>query len=345
MRFLLFPFSFIYGFIVTVRNFLFNWNVFKSKSYNIPIICVGNITAGGTGKTPHTEYILELLSDKKTAVVSRGYGRKSSGLIWVETESDSEKVGDEPLQIKQNFPNTTVVVSENRRLGIEEILKKYPETEVILMDDGFQHKWVKAGLNIILNNYNYPIYSDYLLPYGTLREQKSEIQRANIIITSKCPKNLNPTERQGILNQLNLFSNQQSYFSHINYENWKSVFTDEEIDIHENYNITLVTSIANTENLKQYLEETGNKIKQISFPDHHNFTANNIKDILSEYNSSISDKNIILTTEKDKVKLLKYKEHFEGVELYFSPIKINIHNSEEFKNEIINYVTKHKRKC
>ncbi|MBT3418206.1 MAG: tetraacyldisaccharide 4'-kinase [Flavobacteriales bacterium] len=344
MRFLLFPFSLLYGLIVTVRNFLFDWNVFKSKSYNIPIICVGNITAGGTGKTPHTEYLLELLSDKKTAVVSRGYGRKSSGLIWVKTESDSEKVGDEPLQIKQKFPNITVVVSENRRLGIENILKKYPKTEVILMDDGFQHRWVKAGLNIILNNYNNPIYSDYLLPYGTLRESENAVKRADVIITTKCAE-ISPTEKRGIISKLNTCASEHNYFSSIVYQNWKSVFTGKEIDTPNNYNITLVTSVANADNLKHHLQKNGNKITHLSFPDHHNFTTKDIENILSEYNSSISDKNIILTTEKDKVKLLKYKEHFEGVELYFSPIKINIHNSEEFKNEIINYVTKHKRKC
>ena len=177
MRFLLIPFSLIYGSLITIRNILFDWNIFKSKSYNIPIICIGNITAGGTGKTPHVEYILDLLISKNIAVISKGYGRKSKGLLWVETNSIASEVGDEPLQIKQKNPNTLVLVSENRRKGIEEILGNYPETEVILMDDGFQHRWVKAGLNIVLNNYENPIYSDHLLPYGTLREQKSEIQR------------------------------------------------------------------------------------------------------------------------------------------------------------------------
>jgi len=343
MRFLLYPFSLVYGFIVDVRNFLFDWNVFKSKSYNVPIICVGNITAGGTGKTPHTQYLLELLSDKKTAVVSRGYGRKTSGLLLVETNSESEKVGDEPLQIKQKLPNTTVVVSGNRRIGIEEILDNYPETEVIIMDDGFQHRWVKAGMYILLNNYENPIYSDYLIPMGELRESENAVKRADVIITTKCAE-ISPTEKRGIISKLNTFASQQNYFSSIVYQNWKSVFTDKEINTRQNYNITLVTSVANANNLKQHLQKNGNKITHLCFPDHHNFTTKDIENILSEYKRSISDKNIILTTEKDKVKLLKYKEHFEGVELYFSPIKINIHNSEEFKKEIINYVTKHKRK-
>ena len=343
MRFLLYPFSLVYGFIVAVRNFLFDWNVFKSKSYNIPIICVGNITAGGTGKTPQTEYLLDLLSDKKTAVVSRGYGRKTSGLLLVETNSESEKVGDEPLQIKQKFPNTIIVVSGNRRIGIEKILDSYRETEVIIMDDGFQHRWIEAGMYIALNNYENPIYYDQLIPMGKLRESKSALRRANIIITTKCA-DITPTEKKGIISRLNTFALQKNYFSSITYQNLKSVFTDKEIDNPENYNITLVTSISNADNLKQYLQKNENTVHHLSFPDHHNFTPKDIANILLEYKTSISDKNIILTTEKDKVKLLKYKEHFEGIKLYFSPIEINIDNSEEFNNEITNYVTEHKRK-
>ena len=343
MRFLLYPFSLMYGIVIDIRNFLFDINIFKSKSYNIPIICVGNITAGGTGKTPHTEYILSLLSDKKTAVLIRGYGRKTSGLLLVETNSESEKVGDEPLQIKQNFPNTIVVVSGNRRIGIEKILDSYPETEVIIMDDGFQHRWVKAGMYIALNNYEDPIYSDYLIPMGRLRESKNALRRANIIITTKCSE-ISPTEKKGIISHLNTFASQKNYFSSIVYQNLKSVFTQEETETPNNYNITLLTSIANADNLKQHLQKNGNTVHHLSFPDHHNFTHKDIENILSEYKTSISDKNIILTTEKDKVKLLKYKEHFEGIKLYFSPIKINIDNSEEFNNQITNYVTEHKRK-
>ena len=223
MRFLLYPFSLMYGIVIDIRNFLFDINIFKSKSYNIPIICVGNITAGGTGKTPHTEYILSLLSDKKTAVLIRGYGRKTSGLLLVETNSESEKIGDEPLQIKQNFPNTIVVVSGNRRIGIEKILDSYPETEVIIMDDGFQHRWVKAGMYIALNNYENPIYSDYLIPMGRLRESKNALRRANIIITTKCSE-ISPTEKKGIISNLNTFASQKNYFSSIRLSKFKICF-------------------------------------------------------------------------------------------------------------------------
>jgi len=344
MRFLLYPFSLIYSLVIGMRNLFFDLGIFSSKEYSVPIICIGNITAGGTGKTPHTEYLLYLLCDKKTAVLSRGYNRKTKGLVWVYVDSNPENVGDEPLQIKQKFPDTIVVVSGNRRKGIEEILKKYPETEVILMDDGFQHRWVKAGLNIVLNNYNNPIYSDHLLPYGSLREKKSELQRADIIITSKCPE-MTPTEKIGINNQLTTSAHQNSFFSSIIYNNWKLISTSEKISTNDKYHITLVTSVANADNLKLHLEENGHIVNHLSFPDHHNFTKTDIENILSEYYSITSDKNIILSTEKDKVKLTNFKTKFDGIKLFFIPINIKIDREQEFNNLITDYVTNHKRNC
>ena len=312
MRFLLLLLSFVYRLIIGIRNLLFDWNIFKSKTYNIPIICVGNITSGGTGKTPHIEYLIDLLSDKKIAVLSRGHGRKTNGLFWVKFNSISNNVGDESLQIKQKFPNINVIVSENRRRGIEEILSKFPRTEVVLMDDGFQHRWVKAGLYIVLNNYERPIYSDHILPLGRLRESISSLNRSDIIITTKCPEIL-PAEKKEISSKLNLFTQQKSFFSSISYQDWRSVFSNKSIETLKNYNITLITSIANAENLKKYLEEKGNIVHPFSFADHYNYTTKDIQYILSKYKSSISDKNIILTTEKDKVKLTKFKEEFKGV--------------------------------
>ena len=170
MRFLLLPFYLVYGLIVSIRNLLFDWQILKSKTYNIPIICVGNISVGGTGKTPHIEYLINLLSKKEITILSRGYGRVSKEKKIVKIDSNYVDVGDEPLQIKQKFPQTNVIVSNNRRIGMEEILKKYPSTDIVLMDDGFQHRWIDVGLNIILNNYSRPIYSDYLMPIGRLRE-------------------------------------------------------------------------------------------------------------------------------------------------------------------------------
>ena len=343
MRFLLYPFSFIYSLIIWIRNVFFDLGIFSSREYSIPIICIGNITAGGTGKTPLTEYLLDLLSDKKTSVLSRGYNRKTTQSIWVEKDDNAKNVGDEPLQIKQKFPNSVVLVCKDRRKGIEKILKKYPETEVILMDDGFQHRWVKAGINILLNNYENQIYSDKLLPLGKLRECKNQSKRANIVITTKCPY-LNPIEKTKINNQLNLSPNQNSFFSSIIYENWISISNSNRIPTKENLLITLVTSIANSDHLKKNLELEGhNIINHLKFPDHHNFTKTDIKNILSSYYSTTSDKNIILSTEKDRVKLSYFKNEFNEVKLFFAPIKIKIDREGTFNKLIIDYVKNNKR--
>ena len=195
---------------------------------------------------------------------------------------------------------------------------------------------------LIYNNYNNPIYSDHLLPYGSLREKKSELQRADIIITSKCPE-MTPTEKIGINNQLNISSHQNSFFSSIIYNNWESIFTDEKISTNNKYHITLVTSVANADNLKLHLEENGHIVNHLSFPDHYNFTKTDIQNILSEYYSITSDKNIILSTEKDKVKLTNFKTEFDGIKLFFIPINIKIDREQEFNKLITDYVTNHKR--
>ena len=215
-----------------------------SKKFDISIICIGNLSIGGTGKTPLTDYIISLLSENKIAVLSRGFGRKTQGYIEVENSSKAENVGDEPLQLKQKHHNTLVVVDKNRRRGIEKMMKNYPEIDVILLDDGFQHRSVKAGFNILITDYNLPYYKNFLLPMGTLRESKESSKRADIIVVSKSPKDLNPTEKKGIIQQLGVFITQKCYFSHINYKNWKCLTTNEDLVVDEKYSITLVTGIA-----------------------------------------------------------------------------------------------------
>ena len=340
MRFSLFPFYLIYGLIVSIRNLLFDWQILKSKTYNIPIICVGNISVGGTGKTPHVEYLINILSEKEITILSRGYGRVSKEKKIVKIDSNYVDVGDEPLQIKQKFPQTNVIVSNNRRKGMEEILKKYPSTDIVLMDDGFQHRWIDVGLNIILNNYSRPIYSDYLMPIGRLRESKSSIKRANIIITTKCP-DINEKEKNYISNKLNLSQKQKIFFSSVKYGKCREVFSNKIFDNINGYNILLVSSIANAEDLKIFLKSNQNLVTHLSFPDHHIYSNSDIEDILIKFNSFNSDKNIILTTEKDKVKLINFKDNFKGNKIYFIPIEINIQDYEKFNNEIIQYVTEH----
>ena len=199
-------------------------------------------------------------------------------------------------------------------------------------------------MSLLLNNYENTIYSDSLLPLGRLRESKKETSRADIIITTKCPK-MTPTEKIGINNQLNIDAYQNSFFSSIIYNNWKPISTSEKISTNDKYHITLVTSVANADNLKLHLEENGHIVNHLSFPDHHNFTKTDIENILSEYYSITSDKNIILSTEKDKVKLTNFKTKFDGIKLFFIPINIKIDREQEFNNLITDYVTNHKRNC
>ena len=342
MRFLLLPLSIFYGFIVGIRNKLFNWKILKNKTFNIPIICVGNISIGGTGKTPHIEYLIKVLSNKKIAVLSRGYGRVTKGVRFVKEDENYLHVGDEPLQIKQKFPKVKVIVSENRRKGVQEILRKFPETEVILMDDGFQHRYLNTGLNIILNNYEKPIYSDYLIPFGGLRESINSLKRAKIIITTKCPK-LNEEEKNYISKKVNLQKNQLKYFSSIEYDKCRNLISKTAISNLKGYNILLVTSIANAHNLKNYLEHNQNTVNHLAFPDHHKFSDKNINDILTKFKDNNYDKNIILTTEKDKVKLTNFIDYFKGINIYYIQIKVNIQNYKKFNNEILKYVTNYKR--
>ena len=341
MRYLLFPLSFIYGSITAMRNLLFDYGIFKSKSYTIPIICIGNLSVGGTGKTPHTQYIINLLKqDYKVAILSRGYGRKSSNLQFVEITSNAVEVGDEPLQLKQNNPECLVVVEKNRNKGVEQILNDFPETEVILLDDGYQHRWIKAGFNILITPFSSPYYKDYLMPVGKLRESKKGVSRANAVIFSKTPENTNPTLKKGMLERLHLFAHQEAYFSGIEYHKFKCIRNNTELEENNPYSITLVSGIANTNPLIKYLEEKGHSINHLKYSDHHNYSSNDIDTILAEYTADKSIKKLILTTEKDATKLKQFLPHFKDFNFYYIPIEIKIDQSKKFKNQILDYVEK-----
>ena len=211
------------------------------------------------------------------------------------------------------------------------------------MDDGFQHRWVKAGLNILINNYNEPVYNDKIMPFGRLRDNLNSIKRSDIIITSKCPKNLSPTEKKGIKSHLNLFPTQKKFFSSLSYTDFKSIFIDRHINSCDQLEIILVTSISNAKPLINFLNRKHKIIQHLKFKDHHNYTKSDIKEILDIFHSFKSTKNIILTTEKDKVKFQDFKNDFIGINIYFVSINIVIDHQEEFNSEIIKYVTKNKR--
>ena len=343
MRLVLYPFSVLYAIVTNLRNLFFDIGIFPSQTFDIPIICIGNLSVGGTGKTPLSFYIISVLEGKNIAVLSRGYGRNTTAYQEVSSKSKAEKVGDEPLLLKQKHPSCLVVVDENRKRGIEKILKSHPEIDVILLDDGFQHRSVKAGLNILITDYNLPYYKDFLLPMGTLRESKKGSERADIIVVSKSPNEINPTEKKGIIQQLGVFITQKCYFSQIQYKNWKCITTNEDFLVEEKYSITLVTGIAIPTPLLENLTENEHSVSHLEYADHHKYSAKDMEDILNKYRADKSAKKLILTTEKDAVKLRKFEKEFADANIYFSPIEVAFEEKENFEKQILNYVTANKR--
>ena len=307
MRFLLWSLSIIYGIIIKLRNALFDYGIWEIKEHNIPIICIGNLSLGGTGKTPHTNYIAKILSEKyKVAILSRGYGRRSSGFNYVDLNSTTSTVGDEPLQLKLNNPNCIVAVNNNRNNGVQKILMDHPETNLILLDDGLQHRKIKAGLNIITTPFYKPFIKDHLLPLGRLREPISEAKRADIILITDTPKSAHQKEANKLIESLNLETYQKGYLSSITYQKYKCIKNNTELENENEYNITLVTGIANPTTLKNHLQKRGRKVNLIRFSDHHNYTLKDVKNILLIHNKDIGIDVVINEKQKFKKQLLDY---------------------------------------
>lgn len=323
LRKLLFPFSFLYAFITSIRNKLFDLNIFKSHHFSIPVIVVGNLSTGGTGKSPMIEHLIRLLENKyKIGVVSRGYKRKTKGFLEVFPENSAAEVGDEPLQIKKKFPNATVVVSEKRAIGIEKIKDK---VDLVLLDDAFQHRNVKPSFSILLTTYGKLYADDFVLPMGNLRESKNGAKRADIVIVTKCPLELSEVKKESIRKKLNLKKHQELFFSRISYAaEIKSESRSKPLEFLNDKSFLLVTGIANPKPLVRYLEEKNLKFTHRSFPDHHHFSASDIEDL---------EKNkLILTTEKDFVRLSPF---LKEASLFYLPIMSKIIEKEsDFFNRI-----------
>lgn len=348
----LIPFSWIYGAGVNIRNFLFDWKILRSKSFDLPVISVGNITVGGSGKTPHVEYLIRLLQDKyRVAVLSRGYKRRSKGFILADAKHRIEDVGDEPYQLKKKFGQIHVAVDADRCHGIETLrsLSETKDTQVILLDDAYQHRYVKPGINILLVDYHRLIIYDRLLPAGRLREPKESKSRADIVIVTKCPHDMTSMDYRVIKKALDLYPYQMLLFSSIDYGRLQPMYCGGSrtlSSITKKENILLLTGIASPEQLLLDLQPYTKNITHLSFPDHHQFTNDDLETINTTFAEMPSPKTII-TTEKDAARLFGMKGLNEQTRhhLYILPIKIKFmqEGEEIFNQKILNYVRENTR--
>lgn len=321
-RYLLFPFSLVYGAIVWLRNRLYDHNVFKSSSFNFPIICIGNLATGGTGKTPLAEYLIRLLKNNyKTATLSRGYKRKTTGFAIAGANTTALEIGDEPMQFHQKFPDVVVAVGEERLVAIPQLLHERPETQVIILDDAFQHRSVRAGLNIILTDHTNLYTRDLMLPAGDLRDVRSSSKRANIIIVTKCKLNLSDAERKEIVEEIKPNAEQAVYFTSIVYDNPYHLFSKQEMVITHEHAALLVCGIANPGPLKEHLTNWVHTYDMLRYADHHIFDSEDLQDIMKQFEKIKAEKKIILTTEKDAVRLSKFENELKDLPVYVLPIQ------------------------
>ena len=329
---LLYPLSRLYGLGMAIRNRMFEYGILKQTEFQVPVVVVGNVAMGGTGKTPHVEYIVEALMNKyNIGVLSRGYRRSTRGFVIATPQSRPEDIGDESYQIYRKFgPEITVAVCENRVDGIKRMMEINPAINMLILDDAFQHRYVKPSVSIVLTEFNRPVFADNLLPYGRLRETRAALNRADIVIATKCPPGMEQLEYSIFGEKLNLFPFQKLFFSHFNYGHFVPVFPDEATDIpaidtiKPDTNILVVTGVANPKPFARFLRRNKFKVKLKRFPDHHNFTASDMAVIESRFAEIPGDDKFILTTEKDAVRLFNnpYFPHNLKSKIFYVPIKV-----------------------
>ena len=344
MRILLLPISLIYHIVLTIRHKLYDWHILRTTRFEKPLICVGNLNLGGTGKTPHTEYLINVLKDHyRVATLSRGYGRKTKGFKRAETTSTNEDLGDEPLQYFKKFPEIQVAVDEDRVNGVRKLLMSNNAPEIILLDDAFQHRSIKAGLNILLTEYQHLYCDDLLFPAGTLRDVKSAAKRANLIVVSKSPRELKEAEKQHIISKLNPSKEQKVYFSYLEYAPLQPLNEKAKtISVEDADSVIAFCGIAHPKSLIEELEKQFKTVDFLHFADHHVYSEEDMKNIVKHFENLSGDKKIIVTTEKDAARLTNspYLCQFDCAPLYDLPITVRFHEEEKFNEEILSYVRK-----
>ncbi len=347
----LLPLSWLYGLAIKFRNILFEVGVLKSRSFQVPVISVGNITVGGTGKTPHVEYLTRLLKDTfNVAVLSRGYKRKSKGFVKASVQTAVTEIGDEPFQMKQKFPKVTVAVDKNRCHGIDRLTAEDDKLDVILLDDAFQHRYVKPGVNILLVDYHRLVIYDTLLPAGRLREPLNGKDRADVVIVTKCPKDLKPMEYRVLTRAMNVYPYQQLYFTTLEYDELCPVFSKAgnvpQLSALKDINVMLLTGIASPQQIEHDLAPYTSHLTPLTFPDHHQFRQKDIQ-LINDTFAAMPSPKCIITTEKDTTRLLTAQGLSDEVRnnLFMLPVRISFMQDQEevFNNYIIGYVRKNSR--
>ncbi len=347
-RVLLLPFSVIYGWVVTCRNWMYNKQYFKSVQFNLPIISIGNLSLGGTGKSPMVEHLLSILSNEyKVATLSRGYKRKTQGYALATHNTTALEIGDEPMQFHIKYPHVSVAVGERRIEAIPQLIQDVPDLQAVILDDAFQHREIKAEFNILLTDYNNLYCDDFFIPTGDLRDERKSAKRAEIIIITKCPNGLSIEERDEIIEKLYPEQHQSVFFTSIGYETPYHIYNpSEQWVLTMRDEVLLVCGIANPLPLKHYLHENTHTYYQLSYNDHHIFSIEDLQEIKEKFNQINSKSKLILTTEKDAVRLVKYTEELHDIPLYVLPIKPQFLFDAElvFNKLVIDYVAEFHKK-
>lgn len=354
IRLLLLPVSFLFGVLVFLRNKFFDLGIFSSKTFEMPVISVGNITVGGTGKTPHVEYLIRMFKDEfEVATLSRGYKRKTKGFLLADKSHGFQDIGDEPLQFHKKYPTVKVAVDEQRVRGVSSLMQDYPDLELVLLDDAYQHRWITPGLNVLLIKYSDIGGSQFMLPSGQLREWRRGRNRADVIIVTKSPTVFSPIEARRITDILSPKPYQKVFYSHVKYLKPQAFNecasalqqANEKFSLSE-YKVLLVSGIANAGDLKNYLDQNTKEVVTSNFADHHHFSVADLLRIINEFRQVISTKKVIITTEKDCMRLLDERLYLilKDYPVFFIPIEILIHHNEEsFDSLVKEYVRRNKR--
>jgi tetraacyldisaccharide 4'-kinase len=344
VRILLYPFALIYGAVVWLRNRLYDSGVYASVEFSVPVISVGNLSVGGTGKTPHVEYLINLLQYQyKVATMSRGYKRRTQGFILADEKANALRIGDEPMQYFMKYPELTVSVAEERLTGIPALLQKRPAIETVILDDAYQHRSVKPGINILITDYSKPFYKDHILPLGTLRESRIAYKRADVIIVSKCPPTLERSIADEMIRSIDPLPHQKVFFTTIEYSQPYNVFSQETESL-AGKNIVLVCGIAKPEPLVAELKSVASDVHVLSYADHHYFGSRDLEEIKTTHDNWQVPNKVVVTTEKDAARLHLHAEKLVewGISLIVLPIKVSFlfNNGNDFDSIVLEYVAK-----